>query len=360
MKRRINLFEPSITSQEINSVTKILKSKFWASGSGIGKVKEFENTFTKFIGCKDTIAVNSGTAALHLAVSTLKISKRDILVPTITFASTAHAAVYNGAKPVFVDVDEDTLNIDLQDLEKKITKNTKAVIAVHFGGYPVNLKKLQKICNDHKLTLIEDAAHACGSHYDGKRIGTHSDLVCFSFHPVKNLASLSGGAIALNGTTINKKILNSRRWCGLSDRSGSLYDIKDLGWNYYMNEISAGIALVQLKRLNSLNKIRKNTAKKYFNRINLKKMPFSENSCYHLYWIRVKNRSLFMKNMSEAGIETGIHYKPLHLMNYYKSSKIQLKKSESIWNELVTIPMHANLTDEDVEKIISNVNKYAK
>src|SRR3970282_339241 len=125
MKRRINLFEPSITTREINSLTKILMSKFWASGSGIGKVKEFENTFTKFIGCKDTIAVNSGTAALHLAVSTLKISKREILIPTITFVSTAHAAVYNEAKPVFVDVDEDTLNIDLQDLEKKITKNTK-------------------------------------------------------------------------------------------------------------------------------------------------------------------------------------------------------------------------------------------
>ena len=358
--KKISLFEPFVGKEEVDEASKVIKSKFWASGAGVEKVKEFENAFSKFIGCKDSVAVNSGTAALHLALDSLNVEKTEVLVPSITFVSTAHAAKYNNTKPKFVDVDEKTLCIDIEDLEKKITRKTSVVIPVHMGGYPCDLKKIQKLAKDYKIKVVEDAAHACGASYQGKKIGSHSDIVCFSFHPVKNLAMPSGGLIALNSSLRNINSLKSKRWCGISNRKGVSYDVDSLGWNFYMNEISAAIGLVQLKRLEKLNKRRLEIAKKYYKNINVeRKMPFSKDCSYHLYWIRVKNRTQFMKNMLKQGLETGIHYYPIHLMKYYSNSG-NLPISEKVGREIVSIPMHPNLTNEDIEKIINNVNKFVK
>jgi len=360
MKKIIRLFEPFVGEDEIKETSKVLKSKFWASGAGIGKVSKFEDVFTKYVGCKKSVAVNSGTAALHLSLSILGIQKKEVLVPTITFSSTAHAAIYNNAKPKFVDVDEKTLCIDVEDLERKITKNSSVVIPVHFGGIPCNLKQIHKLAKDLKIHVVEDAAHACGSSYRGKKIGSHSELVCFSFHPVKNLSMPSGGAICLNSSLRKVESLNSLRWCGISKRKGTTYDIDSAGWSYYMNEVSAAIGIVQLKRIEKLNSKRQNIAKKYSKYINVEnKMPFSKDCNYHLYWIRVRNRDEFMKRMEKAGIETGVHYKPLHLMKYYKNS-VRLQKSEKVWKEIVSLPMHANLTTEEVTTVITMVNKYSK
>ena len=354
----IHLFEPYLDKTEIEQTSKILKSKFWASGSGTGYVAKFENSFQKFIGSKHVVSVNNGTSALHLALNILNVSKKEILVPSLTFVSTAHAAVTNNAIPKFIDIDETTLCIDIDDLERKITKNSKVIIPVHFGGYPCDLSKLSKIKNDYNLNIVEDAAHACGSTFNNKKIGSHNEIVCFSFHPVKNLAMPTGGAIAVNNNKASH--LKSLRWCGITNRHGSDYDVDKLGWNFYMNEISAGIGLVQLKRLNKLNKKRKEIARIYNSKINLEhKMPFSNDCCYHLYWIRVKNRSQFMKKMFDNGIETGIHYKPVHKMSYYKNSN-KLETCERIWKELVSIPMHPNLSDSDIEKIIDYTNLLAK
>jgi dTDP-4-amino-4,6-dideoxygalactose transaminase len=358
--KKISLFEPFIGKEEVDEASKVIKSKFWASGAGVGKVKEFESAFSKFVGCKYSIAVNSGTAALHLALSSLNIEKTEVLVPSITFVSSAHAAIYNNAKVKFVDVDESTLCIDLNDLERKISKKTSVIIPVHMGGFPCDLEKIQKLAKDFKVKVVEDAAHACGSMYQGKKIGSHSDLVCFSFHPVKNLAMPTGGLITINSDRIREDSLKSKRWCGISNRKGVSYDVGSLGWNFYMNEISAAIGLVQLKRLKKLNKRRLEIAKKYHKKISLEnKMPLNEECSYHLYWIRVKNRDKFMKTMSEKGIETGIHYRPIHTMKYYSSS-LKLKNCDKIASEVVSIPMHPNLSNEDLETIIKNVNYYAK
>ena len=357
---KIRLFEPYVGKEELNQTLKVLKTKFWASGSGQGQVKKFELALKKYITCIDVIAVNSGTAALHLALSNFDIALKDVMIPTLTFVSTAHAAIYNNAKPIFVDIDEKTLCIDLDDLERKITKNTKIIIPVHFGGFPCDLEKIKKLKNEFKFHVIEDASHAFGATYKGKKIGKHSELVCFSFHPVKNLSAPTGGAIAINNDMIRKDELNSKRWCGITDRKESLYDVDKLGWNFYMNEISATIGLVQLKRINILNNRRKKIAKQYYKKITLEhKMPFSEECSYHLYWIRVKNRDEFMKKMRRCGIETGIHYKPVHQMKFYFKEGRKLEKADNIWTELVSIPMHPNLTMNDVEEIITNVNNFA-
>jgi len=358
----IKLFDPIISDKEVDAAAAVIKSKFWASGSGSNKVKEFEKKFNKFTGSKNCIAVSSGTAALHLALSLVNLKGKEVLVPSITFVSTVNSIIYNGGIPVFVEVDPLTANIDINDIEKKITKKTAVIIAVHLAGLPVNLEKLKKIARENNILVIEDAAHACGSTYKGKRIGAHSDIVCFSFHPVKNLAMPNGGAICLNGSKIsqNKKILNSLRWCGIDDRKGSSYDVKRLGWNYYMNEISAAIGIIQLKKLNILNQRRKDIAKKYQEEIDLKyKMPFSNECSYHYYWIRVKNRTEFIKKMKENGIETGIHYNPVHLMSYYKKNW-KLPISEVIGKEIVSLPTHPNLNEKNIKKIISLTNKIGK
>ena len=361
MAGKIQLSKPLVTSAEESIINKVLKSHFWASGSGVGYVKKFENSLNKFTGSNTCIGVNSGTAALNLALSLFDLKNKEVLIPSLTFVSTAHAVILNGAKPIFVDVNPETLCLDEKQIQNSITKNTKAVIPVHFAGFPCNLTAIRSICKKNNLYLIEDAAHAIGSTFNNKKIGAHGDAVCFSFHPVKNLAMPTGGAITINHKNHKKfrKQLESRRWCGISDRNNVDYDVHELGWNYYMNEFSAAIGLVQLKKLNEMIKTRKRIAKFYDREINLEnKIPYSTNCSYHLYWILVENRKQFRKKLANEGIETGTHYKPVHHMSYYKNKKL-LPITEKISNEIVTIPIHPNLTDNQLSKIVHFVNKFS-
>jgi len=359
IRKRIKLFDPVIGKKEEQELRKTLLSRFWASGSGIGKVSQFEEKFRKFIKTKQCVAVNSGTAALHLALSLVNIKNKEVILPSLSFVSTAHAIIYNGGKPIFVEVDENSLCLDVAKAKEAITKKTAAILPVHFGGMPCNLSKLQNLCIENKIDLIEDAAHAAGATYKNKRIGCHGKAVCFSFHPVKNLAMPTGGAITLNGKDSKKmkKIIQEKRWCGITNRKDVKYDVTDLGWNYYMNEFSASIGLIQLQRLDKVNAKRKKIAKIYCKEINLEtKMPFNEECVYHLYWIRVRNREKFMKNMKRGGIETGIHYKPIHQMSFYSSS-VKLPITDEVGNGIVSLPMHPNLTDADVDYIVKMINR---
>ena len=362
MKKLIKLFDPSIDSNEKKALIKVFNSKFWASGSGSGNVLKFESEFKKYIQSKNCIAVNSGTAALNLALSLFDVKKKEVILPSLSFVSTAHCIVENGGIPIFVDIEPDTLCIDPKKIKQAISKKTKAIIPVHFGGMPCNLDEIQKIATAFDLNIIEDAAHAVGTTWKNfEKIGKHSSAVCFSFHPVKNLAMPTGGLISLNHKNHKtfEKTLNSRRWCGITDRKQTDYDVKEIGWNYYMNEFSAIIGLQQLKKLDKLNTIRRNIAKKYSKEICLKlKMPFDQNCSYHLYWILVKNRQEFREKLHENGIETGTHYKPIHLMKMYNDG-INLPITEKVGKQIVTIPIHPNLTNIEIKKIISCINKFA-
>ncbi len=358
----IKLFEPHISNEEVKSVTNVLKSKFWASGSGTNNVKKFENEFREYTKSKQCIAVNSGSAALQLALSLFNVKNKEVIVPSFTFVSTVSSIVHNEGKPIFVDINSSNLCIDLHDLERKISKKTAAIIYVDFAGMTPNISEIKRIAQKNHIPVIEDAAHSAGATYNGEKIGQHSDAVCFSFHPVKNLAMPTGGAICLNGknSTSQTKLLHSLRWCGISDRIGYNYDVNYLGWNYYMNEISAAIGLVQLKKLDKINKIRKNIAKRYSKEIDIENKMFFSNDCsYHFYWIRVKNRKKFMKKMLENGIETGIHYRPVHKMSYFQNG-IKLPITEKISEEIVTIPTHPNLSKINIDKIINTINKLYK
>ncbi|PBO85666.1 MAG: glutamine--scyllo-inositol aminotransferase [Thaumarchaeota archaeon] len=360
MKKKIKLFDPLIGKDEEKILVNSLKSHFWASGAGTGHVSNFESEFNKYVGSDNCVAVNSGTSALHLALSLIDIKNREVILPSLSFVSTAHAILYNGGKPVFADIDPHTLCLDHQSVENKITNKTKVILPVHFAGIPCNLEKISHLCKQHEIDLIEDAAHAAGSSYNDKKIGSHGMAICFSFHPTKNLAMPTGGAITLNGKHSKKftHTLKSKRWCGIDNRKDSKYDVTSLGWNYYMNEFSAAIGRIQLKKLDSMNKVRKKIAKQYVEEIKLgRKMGFCSNSSYHLYWIQVNNRKKFMETMKDNGIETGIHYTPIHKMTYYKSS-IKLPITEKISKNIVSIPIHPNLSESDINKIIKLINKH--
>ena len=361
MKKKIKLFDPNIGKDEKQKISQVLESKFWASGSGTGNVLKFENQFKKYLGSDDCIAVNSGTSALNLALSLFNIKNKEVILPSLSFVSIAHAVIINGGIPVFVDIEPETMCIDPNEIQKSITPKTEAILPVHFGGFPCNLKDIQDIAEKNNLAIIEDAAHAMGATYNNKKIGSHGTSVCFSFHPVKNLAMPTGGLISINHKNHKqfRKILLARRWCGITDRIDSEYDVKELGWNYDMNEFSAVIGLTQLKKLDKLNNIRKNIAKFYDKQINVEhKIPFDKRCSYHLYWICVKNRNQFRKELTKTGIETGTHYKPIHKMSFYKRSNTILN-TEKAAKEIVTIPIHPNLTKSQLDYIVKLINKFA-
>jgi len=358
--KKIKLFDPAIDEREVKKAVKTLTSGFWASGAGGGQVQEFEKNFKKFINLKSCVSVNSGTAALHLAAALCGIKGKEVILPSLSFVSTAHAIMYNGGIPVFVDVNPHTLCIDPEEIKKKISKKTRCIIPVHFGGMPADIKKIQKLSNSN-IMIIEDAAHACGSEFNGKKIGSHGDFVCFSFHPVKNLAMPTGGLISINSHNYKKitEDLKSKRWCGISNRKYADYDVDKIGWNFYMNELSAAIGLVQLQKIKKMNNKRKSIAKIYDKELNAsKKIPFTSTCVYHLYWICVRDRKIFRKKLLEKGIETGTHYKPIHQMSLYKKS-VKLPLTEKIAKEIVTIPIHPNLTESQIDYIVKTVNRFS-
>lgn len=329
----IRLFEPDFDRVEEDAVVETLRSGFWASGSGNGKVAQFEAELALYLGCENVVAVNSGTAALHLALSLLNIKGKEVILPALSFVSTANAILYNGGIPVFGDVRHDTLCLDPDMLP--ITEKTACILPVHYGGLRCNIKSNRPI--------VEDSAH---------RIVRNSidNISCFSFHPVKNLAMPTGGAIA-SDESLDK--LKARRWCGITDRKGSDYDVKELGWNYYMNEISASLGIVQLRKLDRMNERRNQIAKRYSEEFD-HCMPYRKECPYHMFWILVKDRKAFRKKMLDNGIETGTHYKPIDQFSLFKKAKLPV--TDSIADNIVTLPIHSNLSDDDLDRIIKSCN----
>ena len=362
MNKKIKLFDPAINHLEEKKVLEVLHSGNWASGSGKGNVKKFENSFQKYTNSNDCVAVNSGTAALNVALSLLDLKNKHVILPSMSFVSTANAVILNGGIPVFAEIEPETMCMNPESVKKLLTKKTKVVLPVHFGGMPCKLEELNHIIDGYDCQIIEDAAHAAGAKYKNRKIGSHSFACCFSFHPVKNLAMPTGGLIALNHprAKMYKKKIQAKRWCGITNRKDDSYQVKEIGDNYYMNEISAAIGIKQLEKLNKMNLIRRKIAKQYFSGIEIeRKMPFEKECSYHLYWICVKNREHFRKKLYENGIQTGTHYRPIHTFALYQN-QTKLPFTEIVGKQIVTIPIHPNITENQIDKIISLTNKFTK
>lgn len=377
--KKIALSEIDLDNEEIKEVVKVLKSKWLSSGE---YVKRFEDEFAKYLSVKYAVAVSSCTSALHLVLRALNIKTNDeVIVPSLTFVATVSSVLYVGAKPVFADsISLDNFNISPEDIERKITSKTKVIIVVHYGGYSCDMYQIKKIANKYNLYIVEDAAHAPGAEYKGKKCGTIGDASCFSFFANKNIATGEGGMVVTNNDKLADKIkllrshgMTTTSWDRYKGHSFS-YDVLDLGYNYRSDEIRAAIGLVQLKKLEKNNKKRENIVKFYQNKlkeikgIEIPFINFKEKSSYHIFPIILSeniNRKEFMEKLKEFGIQTSIHYNPVHKFTYYKKrfGNIKLLIAEEIGKRVITLPLHPLLKKEDVlyilekiKEIIDNIN----
>ena len=339
-------------------------------------VEKLERDFSHFIGARFAIAVSSGTAALHLAMRALEIEAGDeVIVPSLSFVASSNAILYVGAKPVFVDIAGwDDFNLSCHDLERKITSKTRAVVVVHYGGYMANMRQIKKVAKQHKLFIIEDAAHAIGAKLNSKMAGTWGDIGCFSFFSNKNLATGEGGMIVTRDQRLAEK-LNLLRSHGMTSTTLSRhkghaysYDVVDLGYNYRMTEMAAALGILQLKKLPDANKKRRVLTELYITKLNDVdglSIPFRDYprpSSYHLFPVllnRIVNREKFMELLKNEGIQSSIHYPPIHTFSYYRRilgpEEIQLPSTEYVGAHEVTLPLHPLLTKEDVTFVCEKI-----
>jgi dTDP-4-amino-4,6-dideoxygalactose transaminase len=374
MTQNISLSDITLDETDIQQVTEVLKSRWLSMGP---VTQNFEKEFSAYNNVKYSFGVSNGTAALHIAVKELGITRGDeVILPSLTFVATANSVLYCGARPVFADITSfDNFNISPEDILEKISHKTKAIIVVHYAGYPCDMKAILDIAEDHQLKIIEDTAHAVGAEYQGKKCGTIGDIGCFSFFANKNLATGEGGMIVTAHDDIAKNI-NIVRSHGMTtltwDRHKGhayTYDVVDLGYNYRISEIASSLGRSQLKKLDVNNKIRKGIAEQYQNQlrnipnIRLPFLQYEGLSAHHIFPILLENnnREEFMDRLKAKGIQTSIHYKPIHLFSYYKkmvnSKLITLPKTEYVSDHEVTIPLHPLLRDEEILFVTDSIKE---
>jgi len=342
-----------------------------------GLTTQFEEEFSNYIGCNYAVAQNSCTASLHLVADALQLKPGDeVIVTPITFVSTVHAISYTGATPVFSDIESDTLNIDYNDIERKITDKTKAVFVVHYAGHPCDMDKIHKICNDKGIEVVEDCAHACGAEYKGKKIGTISNLNCFSFHTVKNLSAGEGGMITCNSDWYDR-YFREMRWLGITkstyDRTANekvyswQYWVDKLGYKYHMSDINAAIALVQLQKLDENNNKRRQIANRYneaFKDLDWLELPVEKDyakSSWHLYVVKTPNeliRNRLINHLKDKNIATGVHYYPINLHPYYRNIRSETPIGNHIWKKIISLPLYPDLTEEDQNRVIKAIYNF--
>jgi dTDP-4-amino-4,6-dideoxygalactose transaminase len=372
----IKLSSSSLDTKEYIAVKKILQSNYLGMGP---EVKKFEDNLKKFLK-RETVCVSSGTAALQLALQALGLKKNsEIIIPSLNFISGYHAIIANNLKPVLCDNNKETLSIDIEDLKKKITKRTKAIIPVYYSGYAYdNLLQIYKIAKIHKLRVVEDAAHAFGSYYNKKLIGSFGDISCFSFDGIKNITSGEGGCVVTNDKKIINKIKDYRFLSIVKEsekryvkKKGYFYDIKEIGWRYHMSDIMAAIGNVQLKKINLFRKKRLKLLSLYKKKLfNNKKIEllFQDNNIYcpHISVIKSKkkiNRKHLKNYFDKKKIEIGYNWKPIHKLTIFKKNnikKVALQNTNYIAERIFSVPLHYNLKKKDVIKISNLINEYFK
>lgn len=363
-----------ITEEDIQAVVDTLRSDYLTTGP---KVKEFEEAVADYVGAAYAVAVSSGTAALHLACMAAGIGKGDEVITTpITFAASANCALYCGAKPVFADIDPISYNISPYSLREKITEHTKAVVAVHYTGQPCQMEEIRQIAAEHNLLVIEDGAHALGAAYKGKRIGSLSEMTCFSFHPVKHITTCEGGMITTNDKTLYEKLLLFRTH-GITrnpellenkEEGGWYYEQLDLGYNYRISDIQCALGISQLKRLPAFLERRQEIAETYteaFKGVEGITVPAQLDGCrssWHLYVIQVakEKRQTVFEWLRKEGIGVNVHYIPVYLHPYYQKNgykDIHCEEAEKLYQGLISLPMYPKLTCEQQQYVIEKVKQ---
>ncbi|WP_024713491.1 DegT/DnrJ/EryC1/StrS family aminotransferase [Bacillus tequilensis] len=366
-----------MTNEELETVAETIKSGWISKGP---KVIEFEKKLGEYLSAEHVISCNSGTAALHMALLALGVGEGDeVIVPSFTFCSSVNVILHVGATPVFADICEDDLCIDPEDVRQKLSPRTKAVIAVHFAGYPANLDELSGICKEHGLYLIEDAAHALGTRYKGKMIGTHGDAVCFSFYATKNITTGEGGALILQDEAAAERArlygwhgITKNAWNRYGEKGSWRYDVLLPGFKYNMTDIQAALGLIQLKRAAEIQEKRTKIANYYASELinqseraalPLTDIPSHVTHSWHLFILRVKKRGemerdQFIENMKAKHIGLSVHFIPVHMHPYYREHfPAKLPVTERIFSEIVSLPLYSQLSKENCQYIVQSIKE---
>jgi dTDP-4-amino-4,6-dideoxygalactose transaminase len=371
MTKMLPFTRPTLDEETIQSVVEVLRSGWLATGP---KVAALEAELSRYLGGRPIRTQTSATAGMEMALRACGIGPGDeVITPALSFVATANVIVRVGAQPVFVDVGLDSRNIDLDQVEAAITARTRAIMPVHFGGLPVDMDRLYAIANRHKLRVIEDAAHAIGSAWRGRRIGSFGDLVCFSFHPNKNMTTIEGGAIS-GGSPEELKAIELERWHGQVKSGIDGFDTLIAGGKSNLSDVAAAVGLGQLRRLEEFNARRRELVARYYDLwqdnppVRLPERG-DEGHSWHVLTVLVPfetvrmSRSQFMEAMKEHGIAVGVHYPAIHLFTVYKAMGYregQFPNAERIGRQTVTLPLFPTMELADVDRVVTAVTQVLK
>jgi dTDP-4-amino-4,6-dideoxygalactose transaminase len=366
--------KPSMGVDELAAMTEVVESGCLTTGP---KVFEFERSLAEYLSEEARLSVtglNSCTSGLFLSLKTLGIKEGDeVIVPTWTFAATPQVVEWIGAKPVLCDIEGNSLTIDVEKAEKLATNRTKAIIPVHIAGYPCDMEKVRNLADNCNLKVVEDAAHAIGTKFKGRKIGNFSDITCFSFYATKNLSMGEGGAAVSHDERLIDKIrrmayfgINKEAFRRYEKTGTWAYDIEELGYKCNLDSIHAAIGLAQLKKLDSMNKRRRKIAQKYKAELD-RRISFTRDSednyhTYHLFPILLPDgtdRDTFIYKLKENNVGTSVHFRPLHKHSHYKqlSSDRNFPIADQIYSKVVSIPMFPEMTDEDIAYVVYHINR---
>jgi perosamine synthetase len=377
----ISFHAPEIGDAEINSVVETLRSGWLTTGA---KVKRFEADFARYVGCSHAVAVNSGTAALHLALDAIGIEQGDeVIVPTMTFTATAEVVLYFKARPVLVDCEPNTLNLDLNKIEQAITPKTRAMIPVHMAGQPCAMDKILEIAKKHNLKVIEDAAHALPARYQGRTVGTIGDITCFSFYATKTITTGEGGMATTEDPQWAERMrvmslhgISHDAWKRYTKEGSWYYEVIYPGFKYNLTDLAAAMGIEQLKKCDQFYESRKRIARSYdeaFADLPEIRIPLSANNgqhAWHLYIIQLQterlkiDRAQFIKALTDHNIGTSVHFIPLHLHPFYRDTfgyqPTDFPQATAVFERIVSLPIYPKMTEKNVEHVIRTVRKLAE
>jgi perosamine synthetase len=364
---RIPLFRPTVYPEATEAVHEVLQSGWLGLGP---KTLAFEKAFAEYIGAPYCVGLNSCTSALHLGLHLLNLPPgSEVITTPLTFVSTNHIILYERCKPVFADIQPHTGNLDIESVSKRITERTKAIILVHYAGYPCDLDEFYSLARSRGITIIQDCAHACGSKYMGKPIGSLGDIHAFSFHAAKNLTTGDGGALTIRSEEFDSR-LRKLRCLGIdsdtfqrinSQRYNWDYFVTEVGFNYYMNDIKAAIGLVQLRHLDQDNARRTAIAAQYKDRlsnvpgIRLLQYKDDRTSSFCMFCILAERRDALVDKLRDQGVDVGVHYRRNDQYPMYQEQ--DLPNTEYFWRRAISLPMHLQLTDEQVDYVTEVIRK---
>lgn len=372
-KEYLKFSSPSIAQEEIDAVIETLQCGWLTTGK---KSKQLENDFANYTGANYAVALSSCTAALFLSLVVCDIQPGDEVITTpFTFISTANVITHLGAKPVFVDIQEDTFNIDPDRINAAVTAKTKAIIPVHYSGQPCDMDKIFSIAGSHNVHVVEDAAHAMGAEYKGKKVGGFGNLTCFSMFPTKNITTGEGGLITLNDEKKYQRLLRLRLhgmskdgWKRYAKQGSWYYEVHEAGYKYNLPDINAAIGIAQLKKLDALNKKREALVEHYLKNLTglkgiktVKILPFVKSS-WHIFPIWIDShragidRNRLITELYERKIGTSVHFIPAHLQPFY-NERFHYKRgdfpiTEKIYEGILSLPLFPDMTPQDVEDVV--------